>query len=757
MGLTTDKILDVTLLEPRLKHPTIFNYFDQLGEGESFMLHNDHDPKPLYYQLRRDRGDIFNWEYQEEGPEWWKIKITKKKIEKKNTTTNENEEVLNATLLPPQYKHATIFNRFDELLAGESFILQNDHDPKPLYYQLRQTRGNIFNWEYLEEGPEWWRIRISIPANDGATAQPSTEENILNATILPPQYKHATIFQHFDELAEGQSFILKNDHDPKPLYYQLQQTRGDIFHWDYLEQGPHWWQIRITKKKGGSEQNSADENEDIFDATHVPHQSRHAAIFAKFGDLKGGENFILQNDHDPKPLYYQLQQIKGDVFDWEYLEQGPRRWRIRITKHKVSNTGSSHVNKILNVAELEPRLKHSTVFEYFNSLQPGESFVIHNDHDPKPLYYQLSSEHGNIYWEYMEEGPDLWEIRLGKFKKLTRFEETHDEEDTKSDDESANSTENRPDEHVLNVTLLEPKRKHPTIFETYDELEEGSSFVILNDHDPKPLYYQMLGELGNVFKWEYLEQGPKWWRVRLTKRVAGESDESMGEIAAKDLRKAEVFKKYGLDFSCGGKKSVKEAAQEKGLDVTRIEQDLQQVEKGGVSRDLNYNEWDPAFLSDFIVNTHHTYINQNLPEIRGYAKKVLEVHGKDHPELNKVVELVEKMNSELMAHLQKEERIVFPYIKEVYSATKDNKSLSDSPFETPAEPLNLLEMEHLSIDGLMNDLREVTDGYKLPEDACASYTLLYRMLDEFEDDMRLHIHLENNILFPKVMKLQEAQ
>ena len=103
-------------------------------------------------------------------------------------------------------------------------------------------------------------------------------------------------------------------------------------------------------------------------------------------------------------------------------------------------------------------------------------------------------------------------------------------------------------ENILIVTLLEPRLKHPTIFNHFDELLEGQSLTIHNDHDPKPLYYQLLGERGNIFIWEYLESGPAWWKIKITKRIAGASDETLGEIAAKDLRKAEVFKKYGITF-----------------------------------------------------------------------------------------------------------------------------------------------------------------------------------------------------------------
>ncbi|MGH2646253.1 MAG: DUF542 domain-containing protein, partial [Ginsengibacter sp.] len=156
-------------------------------------------------------------------------------------------------------------------------------------------------------------------------------------------------------------------------------------------------------------------------------------------------------------------------------------------------------------------------------------------------------------------------------------------------------------ENILNVTLIEPRLKHPTIFVRFDELIPGESLIIHNDHDPKPLYYQLLGERGNIFNWEYLQDGPQLWRVKISKKLSGEVDETLGEIAAKDLRKAEVFKKYGLDFCCGGKKTVKEACAEKGLAVTKIEQELLTVDKN-ITRQLSlpYNNWCLAFLIDYI-------------------------------------------------------------------------------------------------------------------------------------------------------------
>ncbi|HLV39815.1 iron-sulfur cluster repair di-iron protein [Xanthomarina sp.] len=310
-------------------------------------------------------------------------------------------------------------------------------------------------------------------------------------------------------------------------------------------------------------------------------------------------------------------------------------------------------------------------------------------------------------------------------------------------------------DNILNVTLLEPKHKHPTIFARYDALNEGESLTIHNDHDPKPLYYQLLGERGNVFTWEYLEEGPVWWKVKIRKNICGEIDETLGELAAKDLRKAEVFKKYGLDFSCGGKKTVKEACAEKGLDVTKVEQELQQTDKVPASHPMPYDEWELDFLVDYIVNTHHRYLRKNLPDIAKYANKVMEVHVEQHPELLEINNIVQAVNEEMTAHIAKEEKLLFPYIKELARADKSIPKPKATHFNSIEDIVDNHEKEHETVGNSLNSIKKLTNNYVLPDDACASYTLMYSMLKDFEEDTLLHIHLENNILFPKAIQLEK--
>ena len=309
-------------------------------------------------------------------------------------------------------------------------------------------------------------------------------------------------------------------------------------------------------------------------------------------------------------------------------------------------------------------------------------------------------------------------------------------------------------ENFIDVTLIEPKLKHPTIFQVFDSLAGGESLTIHNDHDPKPVYYQLLGERGDIFTWQYLEQGPEWWDVLITKR--GEDDrETIGQIAVKDLRKAEVFKKYGIDFCCGGKKTVREVCKEKGIDATKVEHELQQVNNENKTDNNAYNEWDLDFLADYIVNTHHRYVRKYLPELRGYALKVAQVHGDRHPELLEIQKLVKTINEELSEHMVDEEKVLFTYVKKIVNARNNNLPL-DKEGRNLASLIDELEKEHDHVGRCLDKIRELSNGYATPDDACASYKLLFKMIQEFEDDLHIHIHLENNILFPKAVEMEKV-
>jgi len=308
---------------------------------------------------------------------------------------------------------------------------------------------------------------------------------------------------------------------------------------------------------------------------------------------------------------------------------------------------------------------------------------------------------------------------------------------------------------VIDVTQIEPRLKHPTIFKNFDALQAGESFTILNDHDPKPVYYQLLGERGNIFTFEYLEAGPEWWRIKIAKNKAdGNNEITVGSIAAKDYRKAEVFKKMGIDFCCGGDKSLKEASEEAGIALTDLEKALQNADTTSPAASMDYNKWSLDFLSDFIVNTHHQYIRDNAEIINNLAQKVAQRHGSSHAELPELALKVNHFLQDLLEHTLKEEEVLFPNIKQLVAHQKD-------PVKYPAMPgkvspaIKAMQAEHDQAGTELHFFRKTTKDYTLPPDGCNSYQYLFEKMKEFEDDMFRHIHLENNILFPKAVQLEK--
>lgn len=305
-------------------------------------------------------------------------------------------------------------------------------------------------------------------------------------------------------------------------------------------------------------------------------------------------------------------------------------------------------------------------------------------------------------------------------------------------------------ENTLDVRIIEPRLKHMTIFANFDNLEPGESMVIINDHDPAPLYYQLLAERPNQFTWQYLQNGPVEWQVKIEKPLNPSNEKTIGKIAAEDYRKAMVFKKFGLDFCCGGKKTLDQAAKEKGIPKEIVQRELDQLDEVKDDQDENFDQWNLTDLIDHIVQKHHEYVKTRLPEIKMVLHKVVNVHGEGHPELLDLYHNVSWMDGELNTHLQKEEGVLFPYIKEL-----ENKQGSYTP-QTYAvkSAIPIMEEEHEAAAEYFINIRKITSDYQVPSGACGSYRMLYSLLNEFEEDLKQHVHLENNILFPKAIKLE---
>lgn len=230
-------------------------------------------------------------------------------------------------------------------------------------------------------------------------------------------------------------------------------------------------------------------------------------------------------------------------------------------------------------------------------------------------------------------------------------------------------------------------------------------------------------------------------------------EKTLADIVTENIRAAIVFEEYGLDFCCKGKRPLAEACSDKNVDVQKVVDELAKLSSNG-NGTQNVNDWHLDFLVDYIMNNHHQYVRRMIPIISLHADKVASVHGKNHPETIKIADLFLAVREELEIHMMKEERILFPQIKQMMLTQNENGQFFPPPFGTIQNPIRMMEYEHISAGDALYQIRELSDNYVHPDDACNTFKALYSELKEFEEDLHKHIHLENNILFPKSIALE---
>lgn len=218
----------------------------------------------------------------------------------------------------------------------------------------------------------------------------------------------------------------------------------------------------------------------------------------------------------------------------------------------------------------------------------------------------------------------------------------------------------------------------------------------------------------------------------------------VGEIVAENYHAADVFREYGIDFCCGGHKTLETVTSKKGISSDDIAQKLLQVLESPTTSSENYSSWSSAFLIDYIENTHHQFVREKIPQILAYAAKVANVHGERHPENIEIYRLFSELSKELLEHLEDEEEHVFPLIK---SYVNNGEKSVDS--KTYKAALQKLVEDHEEAGEVMAQINELSHHFTPPAEACTTYRILYQNLEGFEQDLHKHVHLENNILFKK--------
>jgi regulator of cell morphogenesis and NO signaling len=231
--------------------------------------------------------------------------------------------------------------------------------------------------------------------------------------------------------------------------------------------------------------------------------------------------------------------------------------------------------------------------------------------------------------------------------------------------------------------------------------------------------------------------------------------QTVGEIAAERPAAVRVFEKYRIDFCCGGHRPLAEVCQEKGISPDTL---LDEVEHAGRNNGPAETDWASAGLRELIghiVDTHHAFLKAELPAIGARLEKVAAAHGEKYPEVVRPLrDVFADLDAELEAHMRKEELVLFPAIEELETAQAEGRPAMPPPFGTVRNPIRMMIYEHDHAGNALEEMRRLTGGYTLPPDACNTWRALYYELEQVERDLHVHIHLENNVLFPRAAQLE---
>jgi regulator of cell morphogenesis and NO signaling len=233
--------------------------------------------------------------------------------------------------------------------------------------------------------------------------------------------------------------------------------------------------------------------------------------------------------------------------------------------------------------------------------------------------------------------------------------------------------------------------------------------------------------------------------------------QTVRDIALESPASIRVFEAFGIDYCCGGRKPLSEACAAKNLSVDEV---IEALASAGPATERGTEDWTTqslGALAAHIVNTHHAYVRRELPRLTELAEKVVRRHGETKPELPVIQSKLAELGEELLQHCAKEEVVLFPYVAKFEQAIADGTSKPHGCFGTVASPIAMMTQEHDAAGALLAQMRELSSNFTPPVGACPTFHAFYSGLHEFEQDLHQHIHLENNILFPRAIALEASQ
>lgn len=234
------------------------------------------------------------------------------------------------------------------------------------------------------------------------------------------------------------------------------------------------------------------------------------------------------------------------------------------------------------------------------------------------------------------------------------------------------------------------------------------------------------------------------------------TETTVKDIALSNPRARQILEDAGIDYCCGGARALGEACLKANVPEAEILEQLRQNSEQVAPSESRWVSMPLAELTKHIRERHHQYVRDSIPRLRALLAKIREKHGSNHRELHEIEKLFADIAREILMHMQKEEQILFPFIDSLERAVNSGEPVEPPFFQSVRNPIHSMMKDHDSAGELMRQIRTMSGGFKAPSDACTSYQATYQGLEEFEEDLHLHVHLENNILFPRAVQLESA-
>jgi len=298
---------------------------------------------------------------------------------------------------------------------------------------------------------------------------------------------------------------------------------------------------------------------------------------------------------------------------------------------------------------------------------------------------------------------------------------------------------------ILDVREIDKRFRKKTVFNLYGQLTDGQQLLILSDHSLAPLNKLFQQEHAGFFEWSVLQDGPELWKTAI--RKVESLNLTINEIIRQFPLAVSVFEQHGLAYYKYGFKKLSEVS----TLAEAIYDEIKNLNRPNPSQ-LRTKFWSISFTIDYIINNHHTYVAEVMPEIESLIDNLTQAHSATHPQLPMIRERFAEFRTELLEHMRDEEEIVFPSFKAMESALNNKSAINPEEF---SDSISWMEEDHLLTGTSLKSLRNFCNNYVAPEESSPGFKILFKELKNFEMDMHFHIYLENKVLFEKVTNALE--